>query len=258
MSLRIPGMNGSGDSKDQPLSGSGGLDLSADLESSGSGNDLLTDLSGGESFSSPTGSAPKKSNAGVLLMVIVVAVAGGALYAMRHIGMTGLPEFGEEIKINYPLERSEKKFEEDYEKLLEDLRSADDVVQVPLTEVVMNPFTWKGETEAALESPTQRGPSDRELEMTRIRDQRNREVSFTLTRLKFTGVMGRRVRTATINGDLVRVGDTVASYFRVTEIRDREIDLVALPFDHTLATGETVTITPDSKVHTLSLDSQTP
>ncbi len=255
MSLRIPGMNGSGDSQDQPLSGSGELDLSADLESSESGGGLLSELSGGESFST-SASAPKKSSAGVLLMVIVVAVAGGALYAMRHIGMTGLPDFGEEIKINYPLEQSDKKFEEDYQELLQDLRSADEVVQVPLTEVVMNPFTWKGDVETAIDSPTPRGPSDREQEMTRVRDQRNREITFTLSRLKFTGVMGRRVRSATINGDLVRVGDTVASYFRVTEIHDRTIDLVALPFQHTLASGETVTITPDSKVHTLSLDTQ--
>ena len=257
MSLRIPGMNGSGESQEQPLNESAGLDAPADLESSGNANELLSELSSGDSFS-VGGSAPKKSNAGILLMVIVVVVAGGALYAMRHIGMTGLPEFGEEIKINYPLEQSDKKFEEDYEELLQDLRSADEVVQVPLTEVVMNPFTWKGEAATAAETPTERGPSERELEMTRVKDQRDREVGFTLTRLKFTGVMGRRVRSATINGQLVRVGDTVASYFRVAEIRDREIDLVALPFQHTLASGETVTITPDERVHTLSLDTQTP
>lgn len=252
MSLRIPGMNGSSDP--QPLSGSGGLDLSADLDAPESGG-LLSDLSGGDSFGS-TASAPKKSNTGILLLIGVVAVAGGALYAMRHIGMTGLPEFGDEIKISYPLERAEKKFHEDYQNLLDDLRGSDQVVQVPLDDVVMNPFTWKGEAQEAAAGPIDRGPSDREQEILRMTDQRNREVAFTIDRLKFTGVMGRQSRSASINGELVRVGDTVADFLRITEIRDREVILVALPFQHTLESGKTVTITPDDKSYTLSLDTK--
>lgn len=251
MSLRIPGMNG-GSADHQPLSGSGGLNLSADLNSPESGN-LLSDL-GSESLPTSVG-GPKKSNASIVLLIIVVAVAGGALYAMRHIGMTGLPEFSDSVTISYPLERSEKKFQEDYQTLLANLRSSDQVVQVPLSEVVMNPFTWKGEVEERAERVVDRGPSDREREITRITEQRNREISFTLSRIKFTGVMGRRARTATVNGALVREGDIVADFFRVAEIRDRELDLIALPFDHTLPDGETITITPNQRAHTISLDS---
>ncbi len=252
MSLRIPGMNGSQESSDQSMGG--GVDLSADLNAHESGG-LMSDLSGGDGFGSAPVSGPKKSNASIFILMGVVVIAGGALYAMRHIGMAGLPEFGEEIKINYPLEAKDKKFDEDYKELLRELRAADTVVQVPISDVVMNPFTWKGETEAAAAAPVDRGPSDREQEITRVTDQRNREVSFTVTRLKFTGIMGSRVRSATVNGQLVRVGDTVADFLRVKEIRDREIDFVAIPFQHTLASGEQVTITPDSKVYTLSLDS---
>lgn len=252
MSLRIPGMNGSNNDQHQPLSGSGGLDLSADLGSSESGG-LMSDHSGGDGYSSAS-AAPKRSNAGIFLLVTVVVVAGGALYAMRHIGMTGLPEFSDDIKISYPLERGEKKFEEDYQNLLDDLRGSDQVVQVPLDDVVMNPFTWKGETDTATGVPVDRGPSNREQEIIRVTDQRNREITFTLGRLKFTGIMGRRVRSATVNGQLVREGDTVADFFRVSEIGDREVVLVAIPFQHTLESGEVVTITPDSKPHTLSLD----
>lgn len=250
MNLRIPGMNNSNDNAGAPMSGSGGMDLSADLNSPE--NDLLSG-SGGDSFaSSPT--AAKKSNSGIIILLGVVVVAGGALYAMRHIGMTGLPEFGDEIKINYPLERSEKKFEEDYRALLEDLRTSDEVVQVPITEVVMNPFTWKGETEAIAAGPTATGPSDREREITRLIEQRNREITMLMGRLKFTGVMGRRVRSATVNGQLVREGDIVENFFRVDAIGDREITLIPVSFQHTLDSGETVTITPDTSPKTLSLD----
>jgi hypothetical protein len=250
-------MNASANNGDQPLSGNSDVDLNADLGGPDSGG-LLSDLSGADAFGSPTGAAPKRSNASIFILFGVVVIAGGALYAMRHIGMTGLPEFGEEIKINYPLERSEKKFEEDYQNLLNDLRAADEVVQVPISEVVMNPFTWKGEAEAAIPIPNQPRESDRELEISRVTEQRIRELSFTVGRLKFTGVMGNRVRSATVNGQLVRQGDRVADSLRIIEIRDREIDLVAIPFSHTLSSGETITITPDDTVYTLSLDSQTP
>lgn len=256
MNLRIPGMNGSSSDGNQPLSGSGGLDLSSDLNSP-DGSGLLSELSGGENIPSAMG-AQKRSSASIVLLVVVVAVAGGALYAMRHIGMTGLPDFEDNVTITYPLDRAGKKFHEDYQTLLANLRSSDQVVQVPLTDVVMNPFTWKGEDDRVAAAPIDRGPADREREITRVTDQRNREVTFTLGRLKFTGVMGRRARTATVNGALVREGDTVADYFRVAEIRDREIDLIALPFQHTLGTGEVVTITPNPGPHTLSLDGTSP
>lgn len=255
MNLRIPGMNGSEESSEHSMGA--GVDLSSDLNAPADSG-LMSDLPEGESFNPPVGTAPKKSNASIFILLGVVAIAAGALYAMRHIGMTGLPEFGDEIKINYPLDTSEKKFEEDYEELLRELRAADEVVQVPITEVVMNPFTWKGETETTTANPVAQGPSDREMEITRVTDQRNREVSFTVTRLKFTGIMGSRTRQATVNGQLVRVGDKVADFLRVKEIRDREIDLVAMPFQHTLSSGEQVTITPDDKVYTLSLDSNQP
>lgn len=250
MSLRIPGMNNSNDNGPAPLSGSGGMDLSADLNSTE--NDLLNG-SGGDAFASPAAAA-KKGNSGVIILLGVVVVAGGALYAMRHIGMTGLPEFGDEIKINYPLEGSEKKFEEDYQALLEDLRSSDEVVQVPITEVVMNPFTWKGEAEAVATGPTATGPSDREREISRLIEQRNREITILLGRLQFTGVMGRRVRSATINGQLVREGDLVENFLKVMEIGDREITLVPISFQHTLDSGETISINPDTTPRKISLD----
>lgn len=251
MSLRIPGMNGSSENQGQPLSGSGGLDLSADLNDPNGG--LLSDASA-DAFAAPAAPGSRKSNASVLILIAVVVVAGGALYAMRHIGMTGLPEFDDDVTIDYPLERSDKKFEEDYQTLLANLRSSDEVVQVPLTEVVMNPFTWKGEAEAIPAGPIGNGPNSRELERTRIKEQRTREISFVLGRIRFTGVMGGRVKSATVNGQLVRVGDTVADFLRVSEIGDREIKLVAIPFQHTLASGEQVTITPDTAPHILSLD----
>jgi len=251
MSLRIPGMNGSSDNQGQPLSGTGGLDLSADLNAPDGG--MLSGGSG-DAFASPAAPGARKNNASVLILIAVVVVAGGALYAMRHIGMTGLPEFDDDVTIDYPLERSDKKFEEDYQTLLANLRSSDEVVQVPLTEVVMNPFTWKGEAEAAAAGPIGTTTNNRELEMTRVTDQRTREISFVLGRIKFTGVMGGRVKSATVNGQLVRVGDTVADFLRVAEIGDREIKLIAVPFQHTLSSGEQVTITPDTTPHILSLD----
>ncbi len=250
MNFRIPGMNGSSDNG-QPLSGSAGLDLSSDLNAPNGG--LLSDPNA-DAFAGAGSPVTKKSNASIIILAVVVLVAGGALYAMRHIGMTGLPEFDDEVTIDYPLERSDKKFEEDYRTLLANLRTSDEVVQVPLTEVVMNPFTWKGEAQEVPTSPNANTQNTRELEMSRVRDQRSREISFTLGRIRFTGVMGGRVKSATINGQLVRVGDTVADFLRVTEIGDREIKLVALPFEHTLASGEKVTITPDSTPHILSLD----
>ncbi len=159
----------------RPLGRSGVLRIGGGLEPSG-----------GESFST-SASAPKKSSRRPAHGDC--RGRGWRCSTPCHIGMTGLPEFGEEIKINYP-----RAVGQEVRRGLSGTpagppqrrRSCSGSADRGRHE----PFHLEGRRRDRDRLADPRGPSDREQEMTRVRDQRNREITFTLSRLKFTGVMG--------------------------------------------------------------------
>ncbi|HBS28820.1 MAG TPA: hypothetical protein DEB06_05080 [Phycisphaerales bacterium] len=179
------------------------------------------------------GAAGKHS--GVLVLLIVVVAASGSLYAMRRMGKAGHLKMLD-IKIDYPVEGATRIATSDHVVLMNDLRTTGEVPQVPLDEVQMNPFEWRG-LEVVTTVPG--GRSIDPAEAARLeRERRAAQINDAFKRLSLNSVIGGRIPVARISGQMVRVGDTVGEFFRVTEIGGREARLEADGRVFTLSLGE--------------------
>lgn len=173
------------------------------------------------------GGARGRLSGGFLLLALVLAIAGGMLFAMRKFALGGKLEFVE-IKIDYPLEtigRSGARSAE-HRQALYDLSASDAVVQIPLSRLSRNPF----ELEDA-PRPSDTPAADAGLEESeRIRmeqEARAREVQMTFEALELNSVVTGAVPVARISGQAVRVGDTIADLFTIVAIHGRSVDLVS-------------------------------
>ncbi|MEM8834397.1 MAG: hypothetical protein AAGD00_01125 [Planctomycetota bacterium] len=171
----------------------------------------------------------KQLLSGPALIIVIIAVAGGALFGMRKMGL-GADLAIADVTIDYPFdEQKQSKSVEDHQKLLTDLRNSGQVVQVPLNSVQMNPFEWRGGSEMveaqAVEPIEDEDPTAR---AERLRQQRLQDLRRRVASLKLAGVMGGRVPMARINGELAQVGDTIDDDFVVAAIEGRRVTLEAM------------------------------
>lgn len=175
----------------------------------------------------------KYSGPAVLLLVVVIAA--GLLAGMRSLGMATRITLTD-IKIDYPLEKTAAAaFRSDHDHILEDLRASNQVKQVPLDGVQMNPFEWKGF--ATHEVTAAKGPDDAELSRQQ-RDARHRQIQALAGQLKLNSIVGGQVPVARISGELARIGDRVADLFVVRAIEGRQVRLEADGQTFLLTLGE--------------------
>jgi hypothetical protein len=215
----------SGEAPAGPMSGAGGggaseqqADVlgSTDGEATGGHSNLVADLAkGGDASGGGTrggltvaGRTVTMSGAGVLLLVLVAA--GAVLFGMRHLGMNGSLHF-ERIDLDYDLEQQKHNAGSlDHERLLGDLRASVDVVQVPLSDVQMNPFLWKEllkppqTEEVEKDQAPQVDPAVLELQRKRA------AIEDALNAMRLSSVFGGSSPMALINGESRSVGDQLA------------------------------------------------
>lgn len=172
---------------------------------------------------------------GVLVLLLVLGIAGATLFGMRSLGGAG--KIGLlDIKIDYPLDAPTNASLKDQQVVLQDLRSSTDLRQVPLEDVQMNPFEWRGlgPAEAAR---TNVGLSPAEIER-RARETRLRDIEQAFKRLALHSIIGGRIPVARISGDLVKVGGKVGEYFTVASIDGRRVVLVADGQEYVMSLGK--------------------
>lgn len=172
-------------------------------------------------------------NGGMVVLLIVVAVAAGLLMGMRKLGLAGRLELVD-IKIDYPFE-AENVVGADHQRVIEDLKGSRDFKQVPLELVQMNPFEWKTSDEKPAVGDVALAEADR---LRKQADARRREIDDAFKKLRLNSVMGGRVPVAQISGVLVREGDTVSELFRVQSIEGRSVVLSVDGREFTMTLGE--------------------
>jgi hypothetical protein len=170
-----------------------------------------------------------------VVMVALVLVAAGALFAMRRLGMGPLSAIAEPPKIEYDYEKAGAGA--DHRKLLADLSVSHVDHQVPSDQVQKNPFRLPELEKPAVATPTPGKPTkDPEQE---AREARAKLIADTLGTLKVHSVLSGSVPVARINDENVRVGDRLATVFTVVAIGQRSVDLQA-----------------DEQVYTISIDDE--
>ena len=191
-------------------------------------NSIDDDLAGSSSRASRN---PFVRNGGMVLLLVVVAVASALLFGMRKLGLAGRLELVD-IKIDYPFESGKNTAAgPDHQVVIKDLRTSTDVRQVPPELVQMNPFEWMVQAQ----STTTPDPKDDAVR--RAREARRREIAEAFDALTLNSVMGGRMPVAQISGQLVRVGDDIGEFFTVLQIEGRSVVLVADDDKFTLTLG---------------------
>jgi hypothetical protein len=178
----------------------------------------------------PEAPQKKKIPAQLIFLVVLLVIAGGALYAMRRMGM-GPVGATAEVPLDY--DYSKKIVGSEHKKAIEELNANHIASQVPSDDVQKNPFKMAealkpGETVVETHSNTGPDPSVARAELIRS----------TLASLRVHGILDGAIPVARINDQTVRVGDTLAGVFLVTAIQGRSIELTADEKTYTLALDE--------------------
>lgn len=189
------------------------------------------DAAGGEGLAAgiagAVASAPRpRIHSGMLVILLVLTIAGGLLFAMRRLALGGKLKFVE-IKIDYPLETVGKGRTRDakHTQVLADLSNSGSVVQVPLSNLTRNPFEL--ETPTAVSAPIADPTQEEAFRLRAAQEAKMREIEMTFAALELNSVITGAVPVARISGQAVRVGDTIADLFTVIAIHGRSVDLAA-------------------------------
>ncbi len=200
--------------------------ISLDLGSS-SANPLET---------SETVATKRRIPSGVVLLVVVLVVAGGALYAMRlggSVSKSDTTASAAEIAIAQALATlgaNATAPAADGQTAGKPLETTDEVIarfandptgkQVSLDQLSKNPFARAGGAQVTEVGLDEAGPNATPAQ------QNLRKIRDELSRLQLQTVMNGRVPLAVINGKIVRVGDKFGS-FRITAIERMSVVLSA-------------------------------
>ncbi len=170
-----------------------------------------------------------------------VAIVGGAsIFAMRQMGMKSGMDFS-----SRPIAFESEYSPEDharFQRVLAELEMSDMLVQIPPEHAGSNPFFLgiqredpnAGRQADAAERERQR----RQEQARRAAEARLAQIQGALERLRLGTIVTGRVPVATINDEIVRVGDVVDEMFTVVEIQPSAVTLEA--------DGVRYTITPQS------------
>lgn len=179
---------------------------------------------------------PKASQRPRQMVVLVILVLGavGAIFAMRHFGMGPAGALAE-VDLNYKPTPGGAGVSP--HKVLADLERSRRAVQVPAENITQDPFVLDNTTPEVAEKPTVDPDLARRAEAERLRQQqeaRRKAIETDLHKLTLQGVMGGSSPVARISGQLYKVGMPVGDYFTITAIGGREVTLRADGQDFTL------------------------
>lgn len=182
--------------------------------------DLLGASSGG--IDAAAAGAPRRVGGQAALLGMVLLAAGGALFAMRYLGMGPRSSRGEEVKIDYDIDKVHTTG--DHMRVLADLSANRSAEQVPPDQVQRNPFRLEGQlTVAKTEAPVEPRPvGDPAAEARRARE---RQIEAAFAKLELHTVLGGSNPIARISGQTVRPGDKLGEFFTVAAIEGRSVSL---------------------------------
>lgn len=178
------------------------------------------------------GKARRKVSSGTITIGLVVALAGGALVFMRHMGLgagiASAKDGGKLAEVEAP------KIRGDYAAVLADLTTSRTTNQVPVEKLKKNPFrlinsaiapamsTVDGSADAsALRRQLEEAAKKRMAETA----EWEKKVTSAEQQLRLNSIIGGSNPLARISGQNVRVGDRIGEYFTVTEIGARHVTL---------------------------------
>jgi hypothetical protein len=163
-----------------------------------------TFVPGAGAFVKPRTRIPTQS----IILLLVLGVSAGSLYAMRQIGIKSGVTFAEiPTDVNPPDNEKART----YERIMADLARIEKPLDVALVELGKSPFMWK----AAPQRTSDGGPMDAEAWR---REQRMSELRTMMGRHKIHSVMGGTVPLARIDDATYTVGDMIDEVFTITEI----------------------------------------
>jgi len=171
-----------------------------------------------------------------IVAMIVLAVSAGAIFGMRKLGTRAGIAFGEQ-PIDYSPPDSERA--RTYERIMGDLARIQTPLDVALGEFGSSPFMLRQTfppTPGSDIGPAETTPEQRAAEEAKRRaEERARALTDALSKVKLQSVMGGSRPLARIDGETVRVGDTVAGVFTVKSIDGRAVVLSADGTDFPIA-----------------------
>lgn len=192
------------------------------------GPDGLGPLGSQTPASFTSGSSGSKVSGQVLLAAGVLAIAGGAIYGMRFVGLNAAFG-GESIKIDYTGDKSIESAKR-FDRVMSELDASMTAVQVLDTRTLSSaPFTRpaEDEPEVANNEPSSLDDLSRLARLAAEQQRKEAEaraqaLAGELARLNVQGIVGGRVPAARINGQPVRVGQQLGS-FTVTDIAGQSV-----------------------------------
>lgn len=184
--------------------------------------------------SAPAPSAAKaesKVSGQVVIAAVVLALAAGAIYGMRFVGLNA--GFGEnDVKIDYTSQSGSPEMNRRFGKVMSELDASMSAVQFSSdTQLPEAPFTRVAQAEPDAVDLTEVPDSMDDLERLarlaaeqRRRDQEERSARLQgeVARLIVQSVIGGRVPVARVNGQPVTVGKMLGS-FEVVEISGQSV-----------------------------------
>jgi biotin carboxyl carrier protein len=202
----------------------------AEAGETGQSGSLLADLrggGGGDGQGDPAApSKPRRPLPTQHLITLVVFVAGaGALVAMRQYGMGAGMNFDQGEKIDYVETVSQKRTPEQ-QRILNDLERGVTATTPQAEDIHKNPFKLVAGA-PPVEPVAGPDPDADARRAAEARKTHEGEVASALAGVVLNSVMGGSEPLARVNGDIVRVGDTVATFFTVAGIQGRSILLTA-------------------------------
>ncbi len=193
---------------------------------------ILSDLKGtGEAPAMPdlggVNPAAKQSKYKVhsqtLVIALVLAASGAALYTMRKQGMGSGVNFNPP-KIDYQVDHVKRSASDAQQaKLLDDLARSQNPGQIPAEKIQKNPFQLDSAAAVAHQTNT----IDPEAAGRNALAMREQQIKTALASVEVNAIMAGPVPLARVNGRIVREGDTVAEVFTVKTILDRSVELEA-------------------------------
>lgn len=203
-----------------PTQDAGAERTSEDASAAALRMDLLGGSSGGIDAAA---GAPRRFGGQAVLLGMVLLAAGGALFAMRYLGMGPRSSRGEEVKIDYDIDKAPAAG--DHMRVLADLGANRSAEQVPPDQVQRNPFRLEGQLSVAKpDAPVDTGrPAQDPIEA--AQRERARKVEAAFAGLELHTVLGGSNPIARVSGQTVRPGDKVAEFFTVAAIEGRSVSL---------------------------------
>jgi hypothetical protein len=199
----------------------GTASILTDLKSGGSEQSVMPDL-GGVTTSAP--GSKFKVHSQTLVIALVLAASGGALYMMRKQGMGAGIRF-DPPKIDYDMNKISKPADEVHARqVIDELEKSQSQGQVAGEKIQKNPFQL--DTHGPIEAAMPIDPADAAKARQAAEDAaRDNAVKQALTTVELNATMVGNTPLARINGKIAREGDMVADVFKLKEVQDRSVVL---------------------------------